>query len=72
MKMTPWFPGDVRSVRVGVYERLYNPDWARFCHWNGVFWSVCGLTARIADLVAGTESHVQNLPWRGLAEEPKP
>lgn len=71
MKMTPWFPGDVKPVRVGVYQRHYSFENDRFCHWNGLFWSNNGRTVDIADQFSEVESRVQDLPWRGLAEEPK-
>jgi hypothetical protein len=69
LKLTPWFPGHVKPVRVGVYERLYDEEsggpQALRCNFDGLRWSVhleC----------SGDKSHVsgyQNLRWRGLASK---
>ena len=73
MKLTDWIPGNVKPVRVGVYQREYDnggllrPIW--YCYWNGDFWSVYGETPKDA-LYRCLESPAQNLPWRGLAEKP--
>lgn len=75
MKLTNWIPGDVKPVRVGVYQRKYDQNsiasstW--YCYWNGEFWGVHGGTPKKAELNRGLDSPTQNLPWRGLAEEPK-
>ena len=65
MKKTPWFPGDAKPVRDGVYER----EWVAVLHpipslWNGRCWSI---DTRDGTLV----SRWQALPWRGLAQDPK-
>ena len=48
MKLTDWIPGNVKPVRVGVYERLYDKDSIAprifYNYWNGEFWSVYGET----------------------------
>jgi len=74
MKLTDWIPGNVKPVRVGVYERLYDKDSIAsrtfYNHWNGKFWGVYGETPKDA-LYRCLESPAQNLPWRGLAEKPE-
>ena len=64
MKLTPWFPADVKPVRVGFYQRKYVareftdlPD-----YWDGENW-YCGT-------LYGVESFPSKplREWRGLAE----
>ena len=67
---TPWYPGEVKPVRVGVYEMLFaEPNIATFSWWDGKQWCCIDDTpAEAAQWVARSE--YQNLPWRGL-KEPK-
>jgi len=69
MKLTDWIDGDINPVRVGVYQRNYgNNIW--FCKWDGKKWMTWN--ALIDDAFKSkAESPYQDLPWRGLAEEPK-
>jgi hypothetical protein len=70
-KLTPWFPGSVKPVRKGYYERDWNGDGNSWRvapdYWTGTAWrdaySVC--------LMEKVSRSVQNLPWRGLAKAPK-
>ena len=71
MKPTDWIPGDVKPVRVGVYQREYPSGAWRYCLWNGRGWCVYGLTPKDAAEWSDVESNEQNLPWRGLAEKPE-
>ena len=73
MKLTQWFPGDVKPVRVGVYERLYFREQleTRYSYWNGEEWSVWSILpsgAALAALAAEEKriSMCQDLPWRGV------
>ena len=66
MKLTPWFPGDVKPVHVGVYERrlkfragVYYSQWDGE-KWLRLHWTVEGAAHQILDSV------YQNLPWRGV------
>lgn len=69
MKKTPWFPGDVKPVRVGWYQREYTgtgdvidtPDW-----FDGEKWYL-GMRGGKSTLPAFT----QGRRWRGLTKEPK-
>lgn len=65
MKLTPWFPGTVNPVRVGVYERKYNTNKTFYCHWNGEYWHAWATTPATAK-DAFALSALQNLPWRGV------
>ena len=64
MKLTPWFPGTVKPVRVGVYERLYNTQ-TFYCLWDGEYWHVWATTQVAAEKVFGFSAY-QNFPWRGV------
>ena len=71
MKTTPWFPGDVKPVRAGVYERPHPDSQVPvFSYWNGSFW--CAYSPSIEHAVrCGLNcigSLSQDLEWRGLAE----
>lgn len=74
MKLTNWIPGNVKPVRVGVYQRKYdeNPPARRiwYCYWNGEFWCLFDDTPEKAKYWVEFQSTAQNLPWRGLAEKP--
>ena len=73
-KLTDWIPGNVKPVRVGVYQREYDnggmgrPVW--YCYWNGKCWGVFHDTPEKAKDWEGVPSNAQTLPWRGLAEKP--
>ena len=71
MKLTKWIPGNVKPVRVGVYQRKYGTDVVHYCLWNGNFWCSYGDTPKTAKFWKDTPSTGQTLPWRGLAEKPK-
>ena len=74
MKFTPWFPGDVNPVRVGVYERDYHDGYSCYCYWDGRYFGWASETPEAAKADYdrnGRQSTRQDLPWRGLAEEPE-
>lgn len=68
LKLTPWFPADVKPVHVGMYER----DWGRVVdnavsardYWDGTQWrlGICGKPSSYLML--------SDLRWRGLAQKP--
>jgi hypothetical protein len=65
MKRTPWFPGTVKPMRVGVYEREYGEYDFLYCRWDGKYWYACAMTPKQAEKAPGL-SAMQNLPWRGV------
>ena len=68
MKTTPWYPGTVKPVRVGVYERWYPlSNEAFFSFWTGKFWRAG--TKNINATFYERESDFQNFKWRGLTEK---
>lgn len=73
-KLTPWFPGDVKPVRVGYYIREYLisdlsaiPDF-----WDGAEWHI-GFGANRDGVLCHSSISVRqdSRRWRGLAEPPK-
>lgn len=68
-KLTPWFPGDVKPVRMGAYMRKYEDGMTVYCKWNGLCWLCAASTARNAANET-VPSGWQSLPWRGLAQDP--
>ena len=68
MKVTDWFPGDVKPVRRGVYERDYRNGGIAFAMWNGRRWMYKGDTPTEA-FNETMQSRNSNLKWRGLAEK---
>jgi hypothetical protein len=66
MKLTPWFPGTVKPVRVGVYERIYDAGSFLYCSWNGEYWGPWARTPEEARKRRLEASLYQDLPWRGV------
>jgi hypothetical protein len=60
--ITPWFPPEVKPVRVGHYPVDYGVDGISFAHWNGVQW---------CEWEDGSIISNQNLRWYGLTSEVK-
>ncbi len=69
MKLTEWFPGDVKPVRKGVYQRRFGDGCVVFSRWNGRAWMYAHGTIQVAFLET-FPTHNTNLKWRGLAEKP--
>ena len=67
MKLTQWFPGDVKPVHIGVYERRlkFKPD-VYYSQWDGEKWLWLHWTVEGAAASAGVHSAYQSLPWRGV------
>ena len=68
MKLTPWFPGTVKPVRVGVYERDYDTPLPHYCYWNGKWWCRLSFDPDDAMNQKGVKSVYETLPWRGVAK----
>lgn len=65
MKLTPWFPADVKPVHVGWYctdDPLRGGESAFTWYWDGRHWR-----ADKGDWICNQ----QNRQWRGLANPPK-
>lgn len=67
-KLTPWFPGYLKPVHVGVYERNYgeklNPDLV-YSKWDGHQWMAYGDDVDFADKQTCPTLH-QCEEWRGI------
>ena len=70
-KETPWFPGSVRPVRVGIYKRRWNIGVVYYSFWNGYFWGLSSVFPIFAVRDKKESSPNQSIAWRGLAREPK-
>lgn len=64
---TEWFPGKVKPVRPGVYERHIRTIGVRWSHWDGFRWG--GFAGRYKQALENRRfpSGHQNERWRGLA-----
>ena len=70
MKLTPWIDGSIKPVRAGVYEREYGTEIPCYCEFDGSAWHWMHHTVEGAS-GALHMSPRKNLPWRGIAEQPK-
>lgn len=71
MKVTDWYTGDQKPVRVGVYERAYSYKlYILYCYWNGKLFSCAYRDLELAKSMSDyfRSSLNQNLPWRGIAK----
>lgn len=68
MKLTKWFHGDVKPVRVGVYSVLSpNCGFELYKYWNGERWGMNGTTPNSALHYARRTKHAkQDWKWRGM------
>lgn len=66
-KLTPWFDGDVKPVRPGIYERNYHSAFIEpKDYWDGQKWMLSFNGTTASDIISGIR-----LPWRGLARRPR-
>lgn len=70
MKLTPWFSGDVKPVRPGVYRRRFRHFLfgMQFCRWDGKHWHVGAKRVRTAAIVnAVSWIQLDNVTeWQGV------
>lgn len=75
MKLTKYFSAKIKPALVGVYDRndkgtfMYN-GMPNYSYWDGSRWGVSCITVKGAHGERNIRSSEQNLPWRGLAEDP--
>ena len=68
MILTDWFPGAVKPVRNGVYEREYiygKATITSYCHWDGKYWFMGKGTVEGAEKNFNVAPN-QSLRWRGV------
>lgn len=73
-KLTPWFPPQVKPVRIGYYEVKHFLDGVLhegYAMWTGSYWSYLDKKIYYGPVQRWGRSVQQNKMWRGLAEEPK-
>jgi hypothetical protein len=76
MKLTKWYPGHVKPVRKGVYQRLM-PDGLVYARWNGEHWlsGVPWLLPRPwwdkPNRKRPDLSFFQHCEWRGVTKPPR-
>ena len=68
-KFTPWFSGDQKPARVGVYQRKYKRDRIVYCLWNGYSFGCGWNSVRATESDARLQTNFPDLPWRGLTKE---
>lgn len=68
-KKTPWFGGDVKPVRPGVYQQMIGSGaMLGYQRWDGKHWYAW---CEAADEAADSDYPVKARdPWRGLASKP--
>lgn len=75
MKLTDWFPPEVKPVHVGVYEtqsaRFMDDTW--YAYFDGKRWGYCTCTNPEDAFEYRNRQHFRDSdsPWRGLAEKPE-
>lgn len=70
MKLTDWFPADVKPKRVGVYiTRFVGDSDHGYSYWNGEYWGSEWGSIQKASLW-DRYGH-QDKDWKGLAEKPE-
>lgn len=74
LKMTPWFGGNKKPKRIGVYQRDYGsrhlPGDLVYSMWNGKEWLSYGDSPDAAES-RKYASVDQDADWRGLASPPE-
>jgi hypothetical protein len=75
MKLTPWYPPEIRPVRVGEYRTCSLWTGKVALRWfDGKLWSCAYLPDEPIVIRLGERqkiSQYQDVMWRGLAKEPK-
>lgn len=80
IRLTEWFPADVKPVRVGVYEVNDNNayEFPMYAYWDGVRFGYRtvdsfgeGAVERAFRFRNAKTTLPALVPWRGLAEQPK-
>jgi len=69
MKLTKWYPGHIKPVRVGVYQKHIDFNVPYFySYWDGEFWGLISGTPSGAKKWRDLASRAQNYFWRGVAK----
>jgi hypothetical protein len=70
MKLTDWYSGDKKPVRVGVYQRDYGNIGLLYSYWDGGKWGVGHHKIHVAYRFGFHFSIYaqKQIPWRGVAK----
>ena len=69
MNVTKWYPGLIKPVHIGVYQRSLNNE-RGFGFWDGRLWRLTGGTIEDAINLKQWVSHNQHLArWRGCTND---
>jgi hypothetical protein len=68
MIKTDWFPGNIKPVRIGVYEKQIYNERSVFSYWDGAYWFVYSYSVLAALQHRGCKSVFQNSKWRGISK----
>lgn len=67
MQTTDWFPGSLKPVRSGIYERKEEClCCASAIHWNGTRFYRANFNGEVVGYISDTDQ--QRVVWRGLTE----
>lgn len=64
MRLTDWYPPDIKPVRRGVYITR-KKDQVFFQYWTGNFWNVRMMTIKSAENIKQRSQH-QDVQWKGI------
>jgi hypothetical protein len=65
-KYTPWFPGFIKPVRKGVYQRKVNNVVKCYSYWDGELWFLGERTVDKAHREPMLSFNQNGFEWRGL------
>jgi hypothetical protein len=71
MKMTEWFPAEIKPVHAGVYETRDELGIRWFSAWRGDVWIWGNISPGAWPNLTGNPALYQRREWRGLSEELK-
>jgi hypothetical protein len=67
MKLTEWYPGTVKPVRDGVYQRRFaRDDEPVFCMYKGGKWRVWANSPENAEAYVSISAVQERYHWRGV------
>jgi len=71
MKMTPWFEGTQKPVRIGLYQQICGFGVSvGYQYWDGAAWHAWGATRKEALAERdSTPAFTQKDKWRGLVKK---
>ena len=65
-KYTPWFPGFIKPVHKGVYQRKVSNVVKCYSYWDGEQWFLGSKSADLAFIEPMLSYNQNGFEWRGL------